>query len=55
MTYRRCQDCRSFYEKSQGGPCPNCGAKPYAYNPHVAKSKLNSALYAQAESAARNA
>lgn len=54
MTQRRCQSCREFYDKKLGD-CPTCGTPPYAHNSWLVVAKMNNALYAQAEHAARTA
>ena len=43
MTQRRCQGCRTFYDKKLGD-CPDCGQAPYAHNKWLVTAQLNGNL-----------
>jgi rRNA maturation endonuclease Nob1 len=49
-TQIRCwaRDCGNFFEKKLG-ECPECGAPIRGKNKYLEKTKLNDALYKQAE------
>jgi RNA polymerase subunit RPABC4/transcription elongation factor Spt4 len=50
MTQRRCQSCRTFYNKRLE-QCPECRVPKYAFNKGLWTSRLNTQLYSQAERA----
>lgn len=52
MSERRCHGCAGWYDTREQA-CPECGTPRHAKNSWLTTAKINSQLYAQAESAER--